>query len=201
MLIYISTDYVFSGKKGEAPYEADAEPSPTNAYGKLKREGELVVLEETATTGLGFILRVPVLYGSAASNSESAVNSLIDVIWRAQDEKAGIEMDDWAIRYPTNTEDVARVCRDIVIKCVKEMAHIKQLPKILQFSSEDAMTKYQMCEKLAQVLGLPLVGMHPNKQGNDPDGAVQRPYDAHLSTKALKDLGINVQTVDFVAWW
>lgn len=167
----------------------------------MKQEGEVAVLEATRETGLGFILRVPVLYGSAVHHSESAVNSLIDVIWKAQDEKAGIQMDDWAVRYPTNTEDVARVCRDVVIKCVKEMKQIKNVPKILQFSSEDAMTKYQMCEKLAEVLGLSLVGMIPNKQGNDPKSSVQRPYDAHLSTKTLQELGINVRTVDFTAWW
>ena len=201
LLIYISTDYVFSGKKGEAPYEADAETNPTNAYGQLKLEGEVAVLEATRDTGLGFILRVPLLYGSAAKNSESAVNTLIDVIWKAQDENAGIQMDDWAIRYPTNTEDVARVCRDIVIKCIREMKQINKLPKILQFSSEDAMTKYQMCERLAEVLGLSLVGMNANNEGDDPKSSVQRPYDAHLSTKTLQDLGIGLNTVDFTAWW
>lgn len=29
-LIYISTDYVFPGRPGEAPYKADATPSPPN---------------------------------------------------------------------------------------------------------------------------------------------------------------------------
>jgi dTDP-4-dehydrorhamnose reductase len=201
MLIYISTDYVFPGTEGDAPYEADAESKPPNFYGQLKRDGELAVLEATKDTGLGIVLRVPVLYGTASNNSESAINTLIDSVWKAQDENAGIKMDDWAQRYPTNTEDVARVCRDIVIKYVKEKEKLKELPKILQFSSEDRMTKYEICEKLAQVLGLSLAGMVRNKQGNDPNASVQRPYDTHLSTMALKDLGIDVSTMDFVAWW
>lgn len=147
---------------------------------------------------------MPVLYGTAKDNSESAVNTLIDTIEKAQDEKAGIKMDDWAQRYPTNTEDVARVCRDIVIKylkTVKEKRTTKHLPKILQFSSEDRMTKYEICEKLAEVLGLSLVGMVRNKEGNDPNASVQRPYDTHLSTKELKDMGVDVRTVNFVTWW
>ncbi|KAF7125458.1 hypothetical protein CNMCM5793_001697 [Aspergillus hiratsukae] len=201
LLIYISTDYVFSGKEGEAPYEPDAEPAPPNYYGQLKRDGEIAVLEATKETGLGVVLRVPLLYGTAQSNSESAVNTLIDAVWKAQDENAGVKMDDWAQRYPTNTEDVARVCRDIVIKYLKERSRIHELPKILHFSSEDRMTKYEICEKLAEVLGLSLVGMIRNKQGNDPNAPVQRPYDTHLSTKVLKDLSIDVQTTDFVAWW
>ena len=167
----------------------------------MKRDGELAVLEATKKTGLALVLRVPVLYGTASNNSESAVNTLVDSVWKAQDENAGIKMDDWAQRYPTNTEDVARVCRDIVIKYVKDKEQLKKMPKILQFSSEDRMTKYEICEKLAEVLGLSLVGMIPNKEGNDPNSPVQRPYDTHLSTKTLKELEINVKTMDFVAWW
>ncbi|KAJ5177258.1 uncharacterized protein N7482_003135 [Penicillium canariense] len=199
-LIYISTDYVFSGKEGEAPYEADAETNPPNIYGELKRDGELAVLEATKDSGLGVVLRVPVLYGAAKQNSESAVNILLDAVEKAQDENAGVKMDDWAQRYPTNTEDVARVTRDIVIKYLQQKDQIQELPHILQFTSEDRMTKYEICEKLAEVMGWGLPGMIRNKQGNEP-GGVQRPYDTHLSTKALVDLGIDVRTMDFVAWW
>lgn len=201
MLIYISTDYVFPGREGEAPYEADAPTNPTNKYGEMKRDGEIVTLEETRDNGLGVVLRVPVLYGSAKSNDESAVNVLIDAVWKAQDLNAGVKMDDWAQRYPTNTEDVARICLHVAVKYLREKGNIKSLPKILQFTSEDRMTKYEMCEKFAAILGLRLPGMIRNKQGNDPYGPVQRPYDTHLSTRELKNLGIDVRTVDFDAWW
>lgn len=59
--------------------------------------------------GKGVILRVPVLYGEAESNKESAVNVLMDTVLKVGNEGAEIKMDHWAIRYPTNTEDVARV--------------------------------------------------------------------------------------------
>jgi len=152
-------------------------------------------------SGLGVVLRVPVLYGTAKENSESAINTLVDSVWESQDANAGVKMDDWSQRYPTNTEDVARVCRDIVIKYIKEKSRLKELPHILQFSSEDRMTKYEICEKLGKILGYPLPGMTRNKEGNDPNASVQRPYDTHLSTKALKELGIDVKTVDFTTWW
>jgi dTDP-4-dehydrorhamnose reductase len=204
LLIYISTDYVFPGRPGEAPYQADASPAPTNEYGQTKLDGENSVLETTKDTGLGISLRVPVLYGPVedGKNSESAVNILMDVLWKAQEPGASIKMDDWAQRYPTNTEDVGRVCKDIAEKYLATPTGGKNhLPTILQFSSEDRLTKYQICEIFADIMGLPMGALVANKEGNYPNVAAQRPYDTHLSTKALQDLGIDVSTMDFKAWW
>lgn len=204
LLIYISTDYVFPGKPGDAPYGTEASPAPTNEYGQTKLDGEKAVLEATKHTGLGVSLRVPVLYGSVeeGKNNESAVNVLMDVLWKAQEANASIKMDDWAQRYPTNTEDVGRVCNDIAdLYLQTPPAERSNLPNLLQLSSEDRMTKYQICEIFAEIMGLPMSGMTANKEGNDPKAAVQRPFDTHLSTQSLKDLGIDVSTMDFKAWW
>ncbi|KAH8664272.1 hypothetical protein BX600DRAFT_296568 [Xylariales sp. PMI_506] len=201
-LVYISTDYVFPGKPGDAPYEADAQPQPTNLYGQTKLDGEYATLQEyeaAGKPGLGIVLRVPVLYGDAEMPSESAVNVLMDVVWKAQ-EGAKIKMDHWALRYPTNTEDVGRVCQDIVVKYLAAEDR-STLPQILQFSSEDKLTKYEICELFGEIMGLPVTAIEANAEGNDPNAAVQRPYDCHLSTKALRDLGIDVSTQDFTAWW
>jgi dTDP-4-dehydrorhamnose reductase len=76
-----------------------------------------------------------------------------------------------------------------------------ELPSILQFSSEDKMTKYEICQIFGQIMGLDISNIEPNSQGNDPNAAVQRPYDCHLSTTALKDLGVDVSACNFVDWW
>jgi dTDP-4-dehydrorhamnose reductase len=115
-LIYISTDYVFPGTEGDAPYQVTSAPKPPNLYGETKLAGEKAVLEEYAKAGekgkgWGVVLRVPVLYGEAESPAESAVNVLMDAVWKAQEKDASVKMDHWALRYPTNTEDVARVCQ------------------------------------------------------------------------------------------
>lgn len=162
------------------------------------------------------MLRVPVLYGEAEKPAESAVNVLMDAVWKAQEKDASVKMDHWALRYPTNTEDVGRVCHgmlllqstsqiltnlsDIAAKYLKT-ADKSSLPEILQFSSEDKFTKYEICELFAEIMGLPLEGMIANTEGNDPNASVQRPYDCHLSSKALKDLGIDINTMDFAGWW
>jgi dTDP-4-dehydrorhamnose reductase len=113
VLVYISTDYVFSGRPGEAPYEPHAAPQPTNLYGATKLAGEAAVREAYEGAGAGgraVVLRMPVLYGAAETPSESAVNVLLETVWRAQG-GAPVEMEHWALRYPTNTEDVGRVCK------------------------------------------------------------------------------------------
>jgi dTDP-4-dehydrorhamnose reductase len=75
------------------------------------------------------------------------------------------------------------------------------MPEILQFSSEDKMTKYEICQIFGEIMGLPISRIEANTQGNDPNASVQRPYDCHLSTKALKGLEIDVSTQDFIGWW
>ncbi|KAI1821558.1 hypothetical protein F4861DRAFT_532862 [Xylaria intraflava] len=203
LLIYISTDYVFSGKPGDAPYAADATPQPTNLYGQTKRDGELATLDtfkRLNKQGLGIVLRVPVLYGDAEVPAESAVNVLMDTVWAAQKTGAKIMMDHWALRYPTNTEDVGRVCLDVAVKYLNTVDR-SALPHILQFSSEDKFTKYEICQAFSEIMGLPITAIEPITRGNDPSAGIQRPYDSHLSTAALKQIGINVSTQDFIAWW
>jgi len=146
------------------------------------------------------VLRVPVLYGEAEKPSESAVNVLMDAVWKAQKKDASVSMDHWAIRYPTNTEDVGRVCHDIA-KLYLSSPSPSFLPTILQFSSEDAYTKYEICTLFAEIMGLSMSNIKPNTDGNDPNSSVQRPYDCHLSTRKLKELDIPVHTMDFVGWW
>jgi S-adenosylmethionine synthetase len=113
-LIYISTDYVFPGIEGDAPYEVTHAPKPPNLYGQTKLDGEKAVLDEykaAGKEGLAVVLRVPVLYGHAESPNESAVNVLMDAVWKVQEKDTNVVMDHWALRYPTNTEDVGRVCQ------------------------------------------------------------------------------------------
>ena len=63
------------------------------------------------------------------------------------------------------------------------------------------MTKWHIVKTFSEIMGLPLEGLEPFKPDEDPRDGVARPYDCHLDTTALKELGINVGTVDFRAWW
>lgn len=165
-LIYISTDYIFDGNAPPEGYDVDAEPKsappttpsdstltdrrggrPTNLYGETKLAGERAVLT-TGVTGQVASLRVPVLYGKAEHNSESAVNVLVDGVRKAATGEQ-VKMDDWATRYPTLVDDVAKVLEGLVGTCSHfargEEAELsaaldKPLPPRLNFSSQKLYT-------------------------------------------------------------
>jgi dTDP-4-dehydrorhamnose reductase len=64
LLIHVSTDYVFDGKKSE-PYEEDDDVHPLNAYGESKLEGERSI---DSVSNRYFILRTSWLYGNFGHN-------------------------------------------------------------------------------------------------------------------------------------
>lgn len=202
-LLYISTDYVFSGRRGEAPYTPAAHPDPPNLYGRTKLEGEKAVLAVAAHANArnkALVLRLPLLYGACDEPQESAVNVLMSQLWAAQklgDTDPDMHMDHYALRFPTNTQDVARVCRDLSDYYRSTENADTQLPAILHFSAHDQMTKWQIVQTFADITGLPLDRLQP--QSEPSDGT--RPYDCHLDTSDLEQLGINVSTVAFRDWW
>lgn len=65
-LIYVSTDYVFSGRK-QAPYVEGDAPEPLNTYGHSKLAGERAVQEEMPA-GRWVIVRTSWLYGEGGRN-------------------------------------------------------------------------------------------------------------------------------------
>lgn len=64
ILVYVSTDYVFDGKK-QAPYEVDDKPNPINNYGLTKFQGEEVVKKYCKDY---YIARTSWLYGHHGKN-------------------------------------------------------------------------------------------------------------------------------------
>jgi dTDP-4-dehydrorhamnose reductase len=64
-VVYVSTDYVFDGEKGGAPYVESDQPSPLSAYGRTKLAGE----EATAAANpRHFVVRSSWLFGAGGSN-------------------------------------------------------------------------------------------------------------------------------------
>ena len=183
-VLSISTDYVFDG--AHPPYRFDAQPSPINAYGRSKLDGERALTE---TTGPGCVLRLPLLYGPIVDWAESAVTSLVPAIAASasasSDSKAAV-MDAWAIRYPTFTPDVAFVIRQML----ERHAHGETIRGIVQWSGDEPMTKYEIALRLAKALQLEarLTPQHT------PTDATPRPHNCHLDSSRLEALRIGRRT-------
>lgn len=73
-------------------------------------------------------------------------------------------------------------------------------PEILHFSNSQRMTKYDMALKFGEILGVPTDHL-VRVDTIDEKLAVNRPKDSQLDVGRLRELGINVQNVDFESWW
>ncbi|MEW6343470.1 MAG: SDR family oxidoreductase [Paraburkholderia sp.] len=183
-VLSISTDYVFDG--AHPPYRHDAQPSPLNAYGRSKLDGERALTE---TTDSGCVLRLPLLYGPIVDWAESAVTSLVPTIAAsasASPNARAAVMDAWAIRYPTFTPDVAHVIRQML----EQHARGDTIRGIVQWSGDEPMTKYEIAIRLAEALQLDarLTPQHT------PTDATPRPHNCHLASSRLEALGIGRRT-------
>ena len=172
-LLFISTEYVFNGT--DTPYAEDAEPDPLNAYGLAKLEGEKIVLGSSPSA---MVLRVPVLYGPVEYWGESAV---LDIFGKLQT-TAKMIVDDWGVRYPTLTSDVAAA-----VAAITALLNSAEKPVdggIYHFSGSESMTKYAMAEVMKDYAAL---DCEVQAAAGKPAGA-PRPENAHLSCGRLQKL-------------
>jgi dTDP-4-dehydrorhamnose reductase len=102
-LLYISTDYIFSGSSAE-PYEIDAPTAPLSVYGSSKLEGEQKVRELLESY---YIIRTSWAFGINGSNFISKILQLglTNPEMSVVDDQVGS---------PTYTEDLARLICDML---------------------------------------------------------------------------------------
>ncbi|KAJ2910370.1 hypothetical protein GGI21_000937, partial [Coemansia aciculifera] len=169
-------------------------PNPLNFYGRTKLAGERAVL---AANPEAAILRVPVLYGASEYAAESAVNVLVDIVKSNGETK----MDAWQARFPTCTEDVARVLVDLSEISVGAVG--EGVAGIFHFSASEQMTKYDMCKVFARLLGMSSDLSHivPVFERPAAEQMASRPDNTQLSTAALEEIGVNISCVSFEQWW
>lgn len=181
-MILVSTDYVFDGVN--PPFAEDAPANPINDYGRSKRDAELAMLAESPD---GAVLRVPILYGPTDDLEESAVTA--GVARALLDPKtARRECDDWAVRHPTCTTDVAAA----ILALARRRASAGDISGTYHFSSPERMTKYTMAIALAEFFGRDPSILAPLSE--PVPGAAPRPRDSTLSCGRIEALGIRATT-------
>jgi len=102
-MIYISTDYVFSGT-GTEPFGEYDPKAPTNVYGESKLGGELAV---TKLVKKHFIVRISWAFGLNGNN-------FVKTMLKLGKERGSVNVVDDQIGSPTYTYDVARLLVDML---------------------------------------------------------------------------------------
>lgn len=177
-LISLSTDYVFDGT--QAPYATNAIATPLNHYGRSKLAGEQ---EALACGKNALILRVPILFGQVESLDESPVTIIAKLLLNSKEQS----VDHWAKRYPTSTQDVARVISEIIV-------HRETHPGfhgIYHWSGNECLTKYEMALRIAEIWEIGADHLLPDAKA--PRGT-PRPYDCQLDCSGLEALGMSART-------
>lgn len=103
-LLYISTDYVFSGE-GTQPYEVDDATGPLNIYGKSKLAGEQAVKEILEAH---FIVRTSWVFGLHGNN-------FVKTMLRLSETHSTVQVVNDQIGSPTYTMDLSPLLCDMVL--------------------------------------------------------------------------------------
>jgi dTDP-4-dehydrorhamnose reductase len=102
VLVHLSTDYVFSGKKG-TPYLEDDPVDPVNVYGVSKAAGEMLI---RYLWPKHFIIRSSGLYGVAGPSGKGS--NFVELMLRLAHSGKPIRVVDDQVLTPTPTHSLAR---------------------------------------------------------------------------------------------
>jgi len=103
VLIHISTDYVFDGKKN-GPYVEDDLPLPLNVYGNTKLAGEYFV---RSLNHRHIVLRTSALYGNSPCRGKGGLN-FVELMLKLAHERGKVRVVDDEVVTPTATADLAK---------------------------------------------------------------------------------------------
>ncbi len=175
MLIYISTDYVFDGEKGQ-PYVEEDPVLPMNAYGRSKRMGELAVLEiENA-----WVIRASWIYGTFGKNFFKTMIQLAQ-----SRNKLSVVNDQMGA--PTYAKSFAKDLIEMIIKYYPNS--ISQKAQLLHYSPMGETSWYDFARLFLSEL-YPGVEVHPVDSSSFPQKAKRPRYSKMSNENWVSKTGI-----------
>jgi len=181
--VYISTDYVFDGAKGE-PYEEDDVPNPINVYGLSKYAGEILTRNYSEKY---YVIRVASLYGKAGARGKGG-NFVDYMIQRAKNGEEIKVVNDMFMS-STYTKDVSRMLKrfldlDLAIKPAFGVYHIV---------NEGYCNWYNFTKEIFNISGWDAkIQIMPIKS-SELKKLARRPIFSALKNKKLDDLGLRMR--------
>jgi dTDP-4-dehydrorhamnose reductase len=110
---------------------------------------------------------------------ESGVTALLETLQSGE----SASLDDWAIRFPTDVQEVARVLE----QCLQKIAAGENFHGVYHWSGDTACTRYQLGLMIARIAGLPTSQLQADPK---PDFAEPRPRNCQLDKSRLLQMGI-----------
>lgn len=174
LLMHVSTDYVFDGK-GNVPYDEDAQPSPVNAYGRTKLEGEKAI----AASGCRYmIFRTSWLYSDVGKNFYLTMNRLT-----AEKPELKVVMDQAGT--PTNAYDLAfLICHIIETDMLDKTG-------VYNYSNDGVCSWYDFAREINNMLGH-TCRVEPCRTDEFPSPAQRPQYSVLDKSKVKKTFGVEV---------
>ncbi|MGC8977553.1 MAG: dTDP-4-dehydrorhamnose reductase [Candidatus Ratteibacteria bacterium] len=176
-LIYLSTDFVFDGKKG-LPYTEKDMPNPVNVYGKSKLKGEEFVKE----CRKHLIIRTSRIFGK---NGRSFGCKLPEIM----KEKNEVILTTDIINSPTYAFDLA----DCIVKLIE-----KEIYGIINICNRGWCSWYEFGKKMKEILksNIEIKGMSFDEFSKIFNIPAKRPKFSPLSTELLSSLNIDIRSWD-----
>jgi dTDP-4-dehydrorhamnose reductase len=175
--VYISTDYVFDGTKGE-PYTEEDAPNPINVYGLSKYTGELFTRNYSPRY---YIIRAASLYGKAGASGKGG-NFVEFMIQKARNGE-GIKVVDDQFMSPTFTRDVAEM--------LQRFLWAKPAFGVYHMVNAGYCSWYEFARDIFAILGLQ-VEITPI-QSSELTRLARRPLFSALSDSNLEQLGLRMR--------
>ncbi len=136
-LIYISTDYVFDGKKN-SPYIETDQPSPLSVYGMTKYEGENFIREICEKY---YIIRSAWIFGELPENHPGT--NFVETMLCLAKEHDSLNIVNDQIGSPTYTKDLVEIIRPI-IRSWDLGLRASETSQVLKHKSQDLNPKTQV---------------------------------------------------------
>lgn len=179
ILLHVSTDFVFDGKKS-TPYLEEDIPNPTGVYGQTKLDGEKVIQE---TFDQYYIIRTSWVYSQFANN-------FMKTMLRLGSERESLSVVNDQVGTPTNAVDLAEVLVKII--CHTERSRSTSNYGIYNFSNEGQCSWYDFAKKIFEENNIK-IDLKPIPTSSYPTPARRPAYSVLDKTKikSIFELHIN----------
>ena len=173
ILVHISTDFIFDGKK-TTPYTELDKPNPSGVYGQTKLDGEKAIKD---TWEKHFIVRTSWVYSQFANN-------FMKTMLRLGSERDSLSVVNDQIGTPTNAVDLAECLVKIINSCHSELVSESNYG-IYNFSNEGQCSWYDFAKKIFEVNNIS-INLQPIPTTSYPTPA-KRPLYSVLDKSKIKD--------------